>query len=198
MRPKTKLDALTPLLRLPAFTAQQARAVGVSSALLSHYVKAGDLRRIGHGLYQGIGYENPVAFRWEDLSQALSSIPGGVVCLISALALYDLTEEIPRQHWIGIRHGTSAKGTSQVKIIRFRNLELGKTDIELDGVRVPIFDRERTIIDTFRLVGRETAIKALRAALSKGGLNRLDPVKLNDYAKELRFDITPYLLSMTT
>jgi hypothetical protein len=55
-----------------------------------------------------------------------------------------------------------------------------------------------TIIDAFRLLSRETAIKALRAAIAKGGKNRLDFVKLEAYAKELRFDITPYLLSVTT
>ena len=123
--------------------------------------------------YQGVNYQNPVSFRWNDLVQAVYSIPGGVVCLISALAIYDLTEEIPRQHWIGIRHGTSARSSRQIKISRFRNLELGKTEIELEGASIPIFDRERTIVDAFRLLSREIAIKTLKAALAKGGKNRL-------------------------
>jgi predicted transcriptional regulator of viral defense system len=117
---------------------------------------------------------------------------------VSALAIYDLTEEIPRQHWIAIGHGTSARGGRQIKIVRFRNLKLGKTEIDLEGVTIPIFDRERTIVDAFRLLSRETAIKALKAAIAKGGKNRLDLVKLEAYAKKLRFDIIPYLLSVTT
>ena len=198
MRPKTRLQAIALLLNKPYFTSGQARAMGVSAAVLGHYVKAGQLKRIRRGIYQGINYQNPVSFRWNDLVQAIYSIPGGVICLISALAIYDLTEEIPRQHWIGIRHGTSARSSRQIKISRFRNLELGKTEIELEGASIPIFDRERTIVDAFRLLSREIAIKALKTAIAKGGKNRLDLVKLETYAKKLRFDITPYLLSVTT
>ena len=152
---------------------------------------------MGRGLYRGTDYKGPSPSKWNDLAEAACSTPGGVVCLISALALYDLTEELPRQHWIGIRHGTTARSTRQIKIIRFRDLELGKTEVEVEGASIPIFDRERTIVDAFRLLSRETAIKALKAAIVKGGKNRLDLVKLGAYAKKLRFDITPYLLSVT-
>jgi hypothetical protein len=77
-------------------------------------------------------------------------------------------------------------------------MQLGKTEIEVEGVKIPIFDRERTIIDAFRLLSRETAIKALKAAVSKGGKNRIDFVKLQAYAKKLRFNIAPYLMSIMT
>lgn len=196
MRPKICLEALAPLLRQPFFTSEQARAVGVSSSVLCHYVKTGKLKRIRRGVYQSAEPQNSSSIRWEDLIQAVYSIPDGVICLVSALAIYDLTEEVPRQHWIGIRHGTSAKSNPQVKIIRFREFELGKTEIKLEGVRIPIFDRERTIVDAFRLLSRETAIKALKTAMAKGGKKRLDLLKLEAYAKRLRFDITPYLLSL--
>ncbi len=198
MRHKTHLLTLHPLLKKPFFTSKEARVLGVSSSSLAHYVRTGQLKRIGRGLYQGIEYKGSSHTRSDDLAEAVHSIPGGVVCLISALALYDLTEELPRQHWIGIRHGTTAKSNRQIKIIRFRNLELGKTVIEIEGVLIPIFNRERTIVDAFRLISRETAIKALKAAIAKGGKNRLDLVKLEAYAKKLRFDIAPYLLSVTT
>jgi predicted transcriptional regulator of viral defense system len=198
MRPKACLILLTPLLDQPSFTAKEAKNLGVTAAVLSYYVKAGQLRRIRHGVYQAIDYQNPEAFRWIDLIEAVHSINGGVVCLISALAVYDLTEEIPRQHWIGIRHGTSARSSRQIKIVRFRDLDLGKTEIELEGARISIFDRERTIVDAFRLLSRETAIKALKAAVAQGGKNRIDLIKLEAYAKKLQFDISPYLLSITT
>lgn len=118
--------------------------------------------------------------------------------MTSALAVYDLTEEIPRQHWIGIRHGTSVQIDPLIKIIRFRDLNLGKTQIELEGTVVPIFDRERTIVDAFRLLSRETAIKALKMALAEGGKNRIDLRKLEVYAKKLHVEIAPYLMSIMT
>lgn len=198
MRPKACLILLAPLLSQPSFTAKEAKNLGIPSAVLSYYVESGQLQRIRHGVYQATNYQNPQAFRWADLIEAVLSINGGVICLTSALAVYDLTEEIPRQHWIGIRHGTSARSNRQIKIVRFRDLDLGKTEIELEGVSVPIFDRERTIIDAFRLLSRETAIKALRMAIKQGGKNRIDLIKLEAYAKQLHVDINPYLLSVTT
>lgn len=198
MRPRICLKVLSPLLKKPFFTAKQARAIGVSSSVLCHYVKTGKLTRVCRGVYQSIRYRNLSAFCWEDLIQAVYSIQDSVVCLVSALAIYGLTEEIPRRHWIGIRHGTSVKRNALVKIVRFRNFELGKTTIEIEGVRMPIFDRERTIVDAFRLLGREIAIKALKVALSSPKKNRLDLMKLEAYAEKLRFDMTPYLLSVTT
>ncbi len=77
-------------------------------------------------------------------------------------------------------------------------MNLGKTELKLEGILVPIFDRERTIIDAFRLLSPEIAIKALKIALSKGGKNRLDIRKLEEYSKQLRFKITPYLITLTT
>src|SRR5271156_4999237 len=153
------LQKLAPLLKKPLFTSREAKALGVHPALLSYYVKMGRLNRISRGVYQNCDYQSNVSFRWQDLIETVYAINGGVICLLSALAIYELTEEIPRQQWIGVRHGTNAVGRSHFKIIRFRNMELGKTTIELDGVFVPIFDRERTIIDAFRLLSREIAIK---------------------------------------
>lgn len=78
----------------------------------------------------------------------------------------------------------SAKRSRPIKIVRFLDPNLGKIEIELEGTSVPIFDRERTIVDAFRLLSRETAIKALKSAVAKGGKNRIDLVKLEAYAKK--------------
>ena len=198
MRPQACLHRLNPLLTQPSFTSKEGKALGVPASLLGYYVKAGKLKRIRRGVYQATDYQNSKAFRWVDLTQAVHSINGGVVCLTSALAVYDLTEEIPRQHWIGIRHGTSARGSRQIKIVRFRDIDLGKTEMELEGTRISIFDRERTIVDAFRLLSQEAAIKALKSAVAQGGKNRIDLTKVEAYAKKLQFNIAPYLLSITT
>jgi zona occludens toxin (predicted ATPase) len=71
-------------------------------------------------------------------------------------------------------------------------------ELTLGSIRIPIFNRERTIIDSFRLLSRETAIKALKMALSQKGTVRLDLKKLQSYAKKLRFNIAPYLITATT
>jgi predicted transcriptional regulator of viral defense system len=198
MRPAIAIILLIPLMGKPYFTAREARELGVHPSALNHYVKTGHIKRVSRGVYQGSEYHNPSAFRWPDLIEAVYSIKDGVICLISALAVYDLTEEIPRKHWIAIRHDTSIKPKRGVKIIRYRDMHLGKTEVMLEGVKIPIFDRERSIIDAFRLLSLETAIKALKFALAKKGNNRIDLVKLQEYARRLRVNITPYLMSITT
>ena len=185
------------LMSKPIFTSREAKACGIHPSLLSYYVKKGILKRLKRGVYQS-AERSSLNFQWADLIEAVYAVNGGVICLLSALAIYELTDEIPRQHWIGVRHSTNVQGGPQLKIVRFRNFELGKTSIELDGVSVSIFDRERTIIDAFRLLSREVAIKALKAAFTLPRSQKLDLVKLQAYAKKLRVNIDPYLITVTT
>jgi predicted transcriptional regulator of viral defense system len=192
------MKAMQSLFKKPLFTSQEARSLGIHPANLSYYVKIGQLRRISRGVYQCVAYQDGGSIRWEDLIEAAYSIQGGVICMISALAIYDLTEEIPRQHWIAISHSTSAKAKDHLKIVRFRNMKLGRTEVELDGLMIPIFDRERTIVDAFRLLSRETAIKALKMALSLPKDQKIDLIKLQAYAIKLRVNIDPYLITVTT
>lgn len=198
MRPETVFKRLGTLLKATSFTSKEAQKCGVSPAMLSRFVKTGALTRIGHGIYRGPHSKTINDFRWEDLFDAVSITKGGVVCLNSALALYSLTEEIPREHWIAVDHDTRHRSDQSVKVVRMRNMKLGKTTIKLDHVKIPIFNRERTIVDSFRYLSKETAIKALRVAVSKKNEERLNIVKLQKYAKILHVKINPYLLAVTT
>lgn len=198
MRPKTVLLKLKPLLKAPSFTSQEASALGVSSAALSHYVKSGEIIRLGLGIYRGVHAPQFDDFRWEDLVLAITRVRQGVICLVSALALYNLTEEIPRQHWIAIPNNTLHRGNNAVKIIRMRNIKLGKSFIKLNNQKLPIFDHERTIIDSFRFLGIETALTALRNALTKKGKEKINLERIRKYAKILHVNIEPYLLAVTT
>jgi len=197
MKPQTALKNLATLLKAPSFTSADALARGVTAATLAHYVNHGAIKRIGHGVYKGS--DSPETdFKWEDLVEATQRVNGGVVCLISALALYELTDQIPRDHWIAIKNETSHHGAKLTRIVRFRNMTLGLSKIKVGEVDVPVFDRERTIIDSFRHLSVEVAIKALKIALAAQGDSKLDMKKLNLYAKKLRFDIKPYILALTT
>lgn len=198
MKPQKALKAIGPLLKRPSFTSKDAHKYGVSAATLSHYVKQGAIERVGHGIYRAIEAPRPDDFRWEDLVEAIQRVKGGVVCLISALSLYDLTEEIPRQHWIAIRNDTSHRGGASTKVVRMRNLTLGKTQTQIGSISIPIFDRERTVVDAFKYLSRETAIKALRKALTLKGSAKVDVEKMRKYAKTLRVKIEPYLIAVTT
>ena len=195
MKASKNFKNLVPLLSKTSFTAQEAREHGVSSALINYYIESGKLKRLSRGIYQAMSYNYPIdIFKWEDLIDAVHSVPGGTVCLISALDIYDITEQIPRRHWIAVSHNTSIKKRDLIRIVRLRNYDLGRTEININGVCIPIFDKERTIIDAFRLLSRETAIKALQMALKPEDITDcLNLKKLSEYARKLNVNISPYL-----
>ena len=195
---RTALNKIQRLLKQPSFTAAEARAMGVSPSLLAYYVRKGEIEKLSRGVYCGNeSIRKAVPFEWEDLIATARSIPNGKICLISALALYELTEEIPRQFWIAIPNEQFAPKRPKTKIIRMRDVKTGSTSLKLGSARVPIFDRERTIIDSFRYLANEAAIKALKEYLS-GKHGKPDLVKLRKYARKLKTPIEKYVEAFTT
>lgn len=192
------LNKLKKLLKKPSFTAAQARAASVSPSLLAYYVKKGDIERLSRGVYRGDESERKeVPFEWEDLISTAESIPNGKICLISALALYELTDEIPRQFWIAVPHKQFAPKRPKTKIVRMRDVKTGSTRIKLGSATVRIFDQERTVIDSFRFLSPETAIKALKEYLS-GKHGKPNLIKLRQYSRKLKTPIEKYVEAFTT
>lgn len=190
-------NQLEPFREVPFFTAEQAADKDVPRYAIAYLVKKGTLERIYPGAYRFTEYEPEVDFQWENLGLVAASISEGVICLISALCYYELTDQVMREIWIAIPHESYSPKRPNTKIIRMRNISLGKTEIVLGEYKVKIFDQERCIIDAFRYLSKEIAIKALQRYLKKTA-NKADLKKLGAYAKKLRVDITPYILSCTT
>jgi hypothetical protein len=84
-----------------------------------------------------------------------------------------------------------------VRFVRMRNITLGATFIKVGQYKVKIFDRERCIIDAFRYLSREIAIKAIKAYFENTEIEK-SILKLSRYAKQLRINIKPYILAFTT
>jgi hypothetical protein len=74
MRTPKVLVLLAELLKKPYFTSRKVREKGVHPSALSHYAETGRLKR---GIYQSGGYQNPLAFQWEDLIAAVYSVRRG-------------------------------------------------------------------------------------------------------------------------
>lgn len=197
MRHSKYAKQLEPFKQVSFFTAEQAAEQNVPRHAIAYLVKKGSLERIYPGAYRFAEYEPEVDFQWENLGLITASIPNGVICLISALCYYELTDQVMREVWIAIPHESYAPKRPNAKIIRMRNITLGQTEIALGEYKVKIFDRERCIIDAFRYLSKEIAIKALQRYF-KNTANKADLKKLGAYAKKLRVDITPYILSYTT
>lgn len=188
---------LAPLLKRPSFTAAEAGQLGIPSYALTYLVKIGALERIARGIYRSSDYTPQVDITLEALALIASTVPNGVICLISALDYYGLTDELPREHWIAIPHAQRVPVRRFAHIVKMRNTEIGRESICMGEYRVMIFDRERCIVDAFRYLSPEIAIKALRAYLEAKDY-RPDLRKLSTYARQFRVKLRPYILSLTT
>ena len=197
MRHSKYTKQLEPFKQVPFFTAEQAAERNVPRHAIAYLVKKGSLERIYPGAYRFAEYETEVDFQWENLGLITASISDGVICLISALCYYELTDQVMREVWIAIPHKSYAPKRPNTRIIIMRNISLGKTEIFLGEYKVKIFDQERCIVDSFRYLSKEIAIKALQRYF-KNTTHKADLKKLGAYAKKLRVDITPYILSCTT
>lgn len=197
MRQLKYIKQLESFINVPLFTSAEAEKQGVPRHALAYLVKRGTLERIYPGAYRFSQYEPEVEFQWENLALVAISIPDGVICLISALCYYDLTDQIMREIWIAVPHESYPPKRPNTRIIRMRNVKLGKIEIALGEYNVHIFDRERCVVDAFRYLSKEIAIKAIQRYFQSTKY-KPDPKKLGAYAKTLRVNITPYILSYTT
>lgn len=197
MRQSKYLKQLELFHQVPFFTAKEAEKQDIPRYALAYLVKKGALEKVYPGAYRFPEYESEVEFQWENLALVATSIPEGVICLISALCYYDLTDQMMREIWIAIPHKSYPPKRPNTRIVRMRNIELGKIRISLGEHTVQIFDRERCVVDAFRYLSKEIAIKAIQKYFQSTNL-KPDPKKLGAYAKALRVNIIPYILSYTT
>jgi predicted transcriptional regulator of viral defense system len=196
---KSKYDPIIDRLAKKAvFTAKEAREAGIPVRMLTHFCKMGLIERISRGVYKGGSAEVDIDFRWEDLVLVAMSIPNGVICLISALCYYGLTDQIMREFWIAVPHASKSPKRPKAHIIRMRNIELGQIEIIVGANRLKIFDKERTVVDAFRYLSHEIALKALQEYLKQRKPTKPNLDKLLKYAKKLRVNIYPYVIALTT
>lgn len=180
------------------FTSAEARKLGIPSRMLAYFCKRGILEHLDRGAYRVKGTEIDINFEWEDFALTLMSIPEGIICLISALYYYNMTDEIMREFWIAIPHSSRSPKRPNTRIIRMRNTSLGQTTVCIGKYHFKIFDRERTVVDAFRYLSKEIAMKALLSYLKQTGKEKPNIKKLLAYAKELRLTIEPYIMALLT
>ena len=172
------------LIKKPFFTIKEAEKQGISRSMLSYYVANGEMERVTRGIYRSSHYEaSEKKLQWKDLAVAVNNIQGGVICLVSALAYYDMTDELMKEFWIAVDNNHSKVKFPLCRIIKMKDMTMGLKTIKMAGLKVKIFDRERTIIDSFRFFDLDTAVEVLKKYLTGKDLPSLN--KLRKYAREL-------------
>lgn len=176
------------------FTTLEAKKLGVSARMLSYWVSKGEIERLQRGVYRFTHDSSNFDLRWVDLYRAAVTTDG-VVCLLSALDVYGLTDEFVDEHWIAIENKRGQLKQTGIRFVRVRNIAFERRKLSMDGYLLPIFSIERTLIDSFRLLDKETALKALKH-YCQGLAGPPDYPKLYRCAKHLHFNIRPYLESI--
>ncbi len=145
------------------------KAAGITAATIGRMRKDGEVLRLARGLYQLPDASLDVN---HSLAEAAKRVPKGVVCLTSALAFHELTDQLPRSVWlaIGKNDWSPTDDRTALRIVRFTD-HLLKEDVEttsIEGVPVKVFGVAKTIADCFRhrrSVGHSVALEGLQEAL---------------------------------
>ncbi len=180
--------ALDRLRRLgPLFRARDAVGAGVSWRDLYRLRDAGDILELSRGLFQvadAAGGDNI------DFVTVCARAPHGMICLNSAIAHWALSDEIPATVHLAVPESSHRPAIdyppTTVHVFNAATFDRGRIEIGLEGgERFLITDRERTVVDAFRLrhlAGEELAHGALRRYVSSGP----DLPRLVELARELR------------
>ena len=184
-----------PLLRARDLTAQ-----ALPTVVLSRLVAAGKLKRVARGVYSLPGR---ALSEHRSLAEVALRAPRGVVCLLSALRVHGIGTQAPFEVWLAIPPHTPTPRLDQpsLRVVRMSGPALteGVEPIDIDGVRVPVFNANKTVADCFKYrnkIGVDVALEALRDGWAQRKLT-MDALwhyaAVNRVANVMR----PYLESVT-
>lgn len=171
-RRKSRSEAAARLRVAPIgafFRPEQLEGAGLTPDQLPSLVRAGEVERIGRGLYR-VAEAEPTEYY--SLALACARVPRSIVCLLSALRVHGIGTQAPAAIWLGIPHKARPPRVPEVRlrVVRFSGAAwtFGIKDIAFEGVPARITGVARTIVDCFRferLVGPEVAVEALTDAM---------------------------------
>lgn len=156
----------------PVMTLATAEASGLRKDQIYALVQAGELERVGRGVFVDPGRIDP---QWASLAGATMLRPEATLCLTSALVHHGLSDAVPFAVDIalprGVRHPA---GFEQVSWHSFDpgTFGVGRAGLERSGIRMAMYSAERTITDCFRLghlEGVDQANEALRRWVRQAG-----------------------------
>lgn len=134
-----------------------------------------------------------------DLVTVATRVQGGIICLISALAFYENTTQIPHEVHVALQRGSEMPRLDYPPIklywISKKAYGAGIETHELDGVSVRIYSPEKTLADCFKFrnkIGLDTAVEAVRFYRER---RRFNVDALMRYAQICRVEkvMRPYL-----
>ncbi|KAA3661611.1 MAG: transcriptional regulator [Chloroflexi bacterium] len=174
----------------------QAKNLGIDSKTISDMYRADLLQKLGRGLYR---LSDLPPLQYPDLVQIALRVPQAVICLLSSLAFYNLTTEVPHKVYIAlpqtVRKPRIVYPPLDVVWLSKAGYDAGIVAQRLDGIDVPMYGKSKTITDCFKFrkkIGIDVAVEALKEYI------RLPDANINEllhYAQINRVEkiMKPYL-----
>jgi predicted transcriptional regulator of viral defense system len=169
--------------------------MGYPKSYLSELEKRGKAIKQARGVYMHPDADIPPHY---SLALACQKVPGGVVCLLSALSFHEIGTQNPHEVWMAIDRKAKMPKVDYppIRIVRFSGPAL-KEGIETTEGPFPIrvYSAAKTVADCFKYrnkFGLDVAIEALREGWR---MRRFKIAELDRYARICRVEkiITPYL-----
>ncbi len=155
--------------------ASTAIDLGIPKHILYQMVEKGELVREARGIYR-LSETEPLGN--PDLVQISLRVPRAVICLISALYFHELTTQIPHKIHFALPRDLKAPKIDYPPIYVYHfstaSYQAGIMEKIVDGVKIKIYDPEKTIADTFKFrskIGVDIALEALKDYLKKPNPN---------------------------
>ena len=174
----------------------EAVRLGVHPRTLYAMRDSGMLEQLGRGLYRLADLPplgNP------DLVAVGLRVPEGVLCLLSALAVHEITTQIPHEVYVALRRGAEPPRLEHPPVRMFwftgKAFAEGIEIHELDGVNIRVYGAAKTVADCFKYrnkLGLDVALEALRLYLQK---KRGHPDELVRFGRVCRVEkvMRPYI-----
>jgi predicted transcriptional regulator of viral defense system len=151
------------------FRPSQVAGAGITRDELRSLVRRGTVEHACRGLYRMADAEPTEDY---SLAMACARIPKSVICLLSALRVYNIGTQAPAEVWIAIPHKARMPRLPELRlrVVRFSGpaWTLGVKETAFEGVPARITTPARTVADCFRferLVGLGAAMEALQDGL---------------------------------
>lgn len=171
------------------FSYKDLKRLGINQPQLNELLKGQEIQRIGRGVYLLSGADLSEEGQFQAATLRISG--PSAICLLSALAHYGLTDQIPKKVWLLVPENKPT-AHKDIRVLRRRNPQW-KIGIR-HGDGYSITSLERTIVEALALkkVTGNVGIEALKRALQKR-ITTLDAVLKTANRLGLDHRVMPYI-----
>jgi len=146
--------------------ARDLTSKGIPRSYLSRFVEEGLLFRSGRGVYVAADAD---ATEFQSLAEVSCRVSLGVICLLSALQVHELTTEMPYEVWIAISRTARIPRIDYppIRAVRFSDaaFQFGIEQRTVGGTEIRVYSAAKSVADCFKYrnkIGIDVATQALR------------------------------------